>query len=50
MNLSRHLHISPFGTRTAKRDHKVKVRTASFESIGKYLEKYDLLRESKVFI
>lgn len=41
---------SLFADGVTTKDHKGKVRTASFGSIGRYLEKYDLLKETKVFI
>jgi len=39
-----------FADGVTTKDHKGKVRTTSFGAIGRYLEKYDLLKESKVFI
>jgi len=41
---------SLFADGVTTKDHKGKVKTTSFGSIGKYLEKYDLLKESTVFI
>jgi len=41
---------SLFADGVTTKDHKGKVSTASFGSIGRYLEKYDLLKEIKVFI
>jgi len=41
---------SLFADGVTTKDHKGKVRTTSFGSIDKYLEKYGLVKESKVFI
>ncbi|REL25383.1 DUF2145 domain-containing protein [Thalassotalea euphylliae] len=38
-----------FADGVTTRDHKGKVKTTSFGSIGRYLEKYDLSTEFKIY-